>query len=189
MSILVAVLLAFWVGLITVSYLLIVTRGGLFEAAESSNIWVRGVELQLEKFLAGVLIYFMGTASLTVWAYFLFEGFGSFLLRWQYLLPHVLMQLGVSLLMLLAGHATLRAWPRQRLFFFGTLGAVVVVSLISLFSHGREAHLAEMHVFSTVLQLVGSLFAAVIFLISDVFPGSGAGGEENEEEKQSKKLA
>jgi len=165
----ISIIVALWVGFVTVSYLLVITRGGLFESKQSSNIQIRGVDIILEKFLAGILIFFMGSVSLTSWFYFLFQGYESFLLRWQYLLPHVLMQLAASLSMLIAGHAIFRGWQKQRMIFFLSLGFTLIVSFVSLLSHGREMHRVDMHIFSTVIQIVGGLFAAVIFLIPDVF--------------------
>lgn len=168
----IAMSIALWIGFVTVSYLLVITRGGLFESKQSSDIQIRGIDIILEKFLAGILIFFMGSISLASWVYFFIQGYHSFLLRWQFLLPHVLMQLAASLSMLLAGHSIFGGWHKQRMIFFLSLGFTLLVSLVSLLSHGREMHRVDMHIFSTVIQVIGALFAAVIFLIPDVFPSA-----------------
>ena len=171
----IAILIALLIGLMNVLYFLVIVRGstlkrGQIKEGQSPDvIQIRGVRLNTEKFSAGILIYFMGAVSLISWAYFMYTGFHSFLARPGQLLPHVLMQLGVSLYLLIAAHAVLRAWPRHTTLFFTSLGATALVSLISLFTHGQDLHLMSMHVFSTFVQMVGSVLAAAVYVAGMIF--------------------
>jgi hypothetical protein len=166
----VALLIALFIGLINVLYFFVIVKGYPIEKGKDEDIIkIRGVRLSSEKFAAGVLIYFMGAISLITWAYFMYLGYSSFMARAWHLLPHVIMQLGASIYLLIAGHAVLRAWRRHTTIFFTSVGAVILVSLISMVTYGHEIHQMSMHVFSTLVQVVGSVFASAIFVVGMIF--------------------
>jgi hypothetical protein len=166
----IAAFIALFIGLINILYFLVIIKG-LYAGGDPKQdfVQVRGTPLTSEKFSAGVLIYFMGAISLISWVYFMYSGLDSFLARASYLLPHVLVQLGSALLSLIAGHAIIHAWKRHTTIFFVAISGAILASMFSLIAHGGEMHLMSMHVFSLFVQVVGSFFAAAVYLAGMIF--------------------
>ncbi len=160
---------AAFIGLVNLLYFIVVVKGHPLHPQAQDRVRVNGMKITSEKFAAGVLIYFLGAVSLVSWVYFMLIGFDSFRERPLSLLPHVGLQLGAALLMIISGHAVLHSWRRHTSLFFLSLLVVVGASLASIFFQGGQANSFEMHVFSTFVQLMGSVFSAAVFAAGMIF--------------------
>ena len=144
----------------------------IFESPKDRNLILRGVRVSMKKFSAGVLAYYMGIVSLIIWAHYLLGRVHTTIARGPFSISSAILQLCTSVLLIVAGHSTLRGWKKNAPIFYLTIGITLVVVMVSLMTYNLGPQPEGLYGVLGVIQIAGSVFAAAFYTADLVFSSS-----------------
>ena len=120
-----------------------------------------------QRFSVGVSILVLGFSWFVAWLYFLITGWESFLANMSSLMPHVLLHLISSALLVIAGIAVFKKWKRNKGIMLFSVGVLLFNIIISITIYGPEGHgnALFMYLFAMWTFIVGGVFTTGTYFL------------------------
>lgn len=136
----IGLILAAIIYLVTLS-ILVKTSGFRKDPGQSRTILhFRNKAIPLEQGLIGLFNLIIGLIWLSLWTFFLFTRWDSFQAKFDFIWPHVLLQLAVSGGVIIAGIATIVEWKKWQFAYVLSLILLVISTIVSLTFYGPYGH-------------------------------------------------
>jgi phosphate starvation-inducible membrane PsiE len=121
----------------------------------------------VEKFAVGVSTGAFGLCWLAAWFYFLITGWDSFILQFESLIFHVVLQFFVSLGLITASIGIFRQWKKSKNVFLVSMVTLIVSLVIAILVYGSRGHGDPifMYLLGLWTLVIGGFFTTGVFAL------------------------